>query len=173
MANSSGHMSHHGAHGTEWTLVAPNELARLASLQRVPTRHLQRVQEWTLVAPNELARLASLQRVPTRHLQRVQGGRPPTVLVCQSGGVEHHSREASMGQVSTIGLDLAKSVFQVHGADASGAVVVRKRLRRSQVRPFLAAQPPCTVTMEACGSAHYWAGEIGLLGHAVRLIPPA
>ena len=59
-----------------------------------------------------------------------------------------------MGQVSTIGLDLAKSVFQVHAADASGAVVVRKRLRRSQVRPFLAAQPPCTVAMEACGSAH-------------------
>ena len=78
-----------------------------------------------------------------------------------------------MGQVSTIGLDLAKSIFQVHAADASGAVVVRKRLRRSQVRPFLAAQPPCTVAMEACGSAHYWAREIGMLGHAVRLIPPA
>ena len=59
-----------------------------------------------------------------------------------------------MGQVSTIGLDLAQSIFQVHGADASGAVVVRKRLRRDQVRPFLAAQPPCTVAMEACGSAH-------------------
>src|SRR3954465_3436683 len=95
MANSSGHMSHHGAQGTEWTLVAPDELARLASLQLVATRRLP----------------------------RVQGGRPPTALVCQSGGVEHHSREASMGQVSTIGLDLAKSIFQVHGADASGAVV--------------------------------------------------
>src|SRR3954470_13632297 len=128
---------------------------------------------WTLVAPDELARLASLQLVATRRLPRVQGGRPPTALVCQSGGVEHHSREASMGQVSTIGLDLAKSIFQVHGADASGAVVFRKRLRRSQVRPFLAAQPPCTVAMEACGSAHYWAREIGMLGHAVRLIPPA
>src|SRR3954467_15748536 len=128
---------------------------------------------WTLVAPDELARLASLQLVATRHLRRVQGGRPPTALVCQSGGVEHHSREASMGQVSTIGLDLAKSIFQVHGADASGAVVFRKRLRRSQVRLFLAAQPPCTVAMEACGSAHYWAREIGMLGHAVRLIPPA
>ena len=58
-----------------------------------------------------------------------------------------------MGQVSTIGLDLAKSVFQVHGADASGAVVFRNRLRRSRVRPFLAAQPPCTVAMEA------WAAE--------------
>src|SRR5215213_355094 len=78
-----------------------------------------------------------------------------------------------MGQVSTIGLDLAKSIFQVHAANASGAVVVRKRLRRDQVRPFLAAQPPCTVAMEACGSAHDWAREIGMLGHAVRLIPPA
>ena len=78
-----------------------------------------------------------------------------------------------MGQVSTIGLDLAKSIFQVHGADASGAVVFRKRLRRGQVRPFFAAQPPCTVALEACGSAHYWAREIGMLGHAVRLIPPA
>src|SRR4051812_27824683 len=77
-----------------------------------------------------------------------------------------------MGQVSTIGLDLAKSIFQVHGADASGAVVFRKRLRRSQVRPFLAAQPPCTVAMEACGSAPYWAREIRMLGHAGRLIPP-
>src|SRR5215210_7008528 len=98
---------------------------------------------------------------------------PPTALVCQSGGVEHHSREASMGQVSTIGLDLAKSVFQVHGADASGAVVFRKRLRRSQVRPFFAAQPPCTVAMEACGSAHSWGREIAKLGHTVRLIAPA
>src|ERR687886_326729 len=101
------------------------------------------------------------------------GWTPPTALVCQSGGVEHHSREASMGQVSMIGLDLAKSIFQVHGADASGAVVFRKRLRRGQVRPFFAAQPPCTVALEACGSAHYWAREIGMLGHAVRLIPPA
>src|SRR3954462_8415684 len=78
-----------------------------------------------------------------------------------------------MGQVSTIGLDLAKSVFQVHGADASGAVVFRKRLRRSQVRPFFAAQPPCTVAMDACGSSHHWAREIGRLGQAVRLIRPA
>ena len=78
-----------------------------------------------------------------------------------------------MGQVSTIGLDLAKSIFQVHGADASGAVVVRKRLRRNQVLAFFAAQPPCTVALEACSSSHHWAREIGTLGHAVRLIPPA
>jgi transposase len=78
-----------------------------------------------------------------------------------------------MGEVSTIGVDLAKSVFQVHGADASGAVLFRKKLRRNQVLAFFAAQPPCTVAMEACGSAHHWAREIGRLGHTVRLIPPA
>jgi transposase len=78
-----------------------------------------------------------------------------------------------MGEVSTIGLDLAKNVFQAHGADASGAVLFRKKLRRHQVLTFFAAQPPCTVAMEACGSSHHWAREIGRLGHQVRLIPPA
>jgi transposase len=78
-----------------------------------------------------------------------------------------------MGQVSTIGLDLAKSIFQVHGADASGAVVLRKRLRRNQVLAFFAAQPPCTVAMEACSSSHHWAREIAKLGHTVKLIAPA
>jgi transposase len=78
-----------------------------------------------------------------------------------------------MGEVSTIGMDLAKSVFQVHGADASGAVVFRKKLRRNQVLSFLAGQPPCTVAMEACSSSHHWAREISTLGHTVRLIPPA
>ena len=78
-----------------------------------------------------------------------------------------------MAEVSTIGLDLAKTVFQVHTADASGAVVFHKKLRRSQVLAFFSAQPPCTVAMETCGSAHHWAREIGKLGHHVRLIPPA
>ena len=77
-----------------------------------------------------------------------------------------------MSEVSTIGLDLAKNVFQVHGADASGAVLVRKKLRRDQVLKFLAAQPACTVAMEACASSHYWAREIAKLGHEVRLIAP-
>src|SRR3954449_2701465 len=78
-----------------------------------------------------------------------------------------------MNQVSTVGLDLAKYIFQLHGADSAGAVVFRKKLRRGQLLAFLATLPPCTVAMEACGSAHYWAREIGMLGHAVRLIPPA
>ena len=76
-------------------------------------------------------------------------------------------------EISTIGLDLAKSVYQVHGADASGAVVFRKRLRRDKVIAFFAGLPPCTVAMEACGGAHHWAREIAKAGHAVRLIPAA
>jgi transposase len=75
-------------------------------------------------------------------------------------------------EVSTIGLDLAKMVFQVHGADASGAVAFRKTLRRAKVLEFFRDLPRCVVAMEACGGAHHWAREIGRLGHEVRLIPP-
>jgi transposase len=82
-------------------------------------------------------------------------------------------QEASVSEASTIGLDLAKRVFQAHGADAAGKVVFRKRLRREQVLAFFAGRPACLVAMEACSSAHYWAREIGALGHTVRLIPPA
>ncbi|QHP67994.1 IS110 family transposase [Bradyrhizobium sp. LCT2] len=77
-----------------------------------------------------------------------------------------------MSEVSIIGLDLAKNVFQMHGADGSGTVLFRKKLRREQVLKCLAAQPTCTVAMEACASSHYWGREIGRLGHAVRLIAP-
>ena len=73
---------------------------------------------------------------------------------------------------TTIGLDLAKSVFQLHGVDAHGKVVTSKRLRRDAVLTFFANLPPCTVGMEACGTAHYWARELRQLGHEVRLMPP-
>lgn len=76
-------------------------------------------------------------------------------------------------QISTIGLDLAKSVFQVHAVDAVGAVAVRKALRRSQVLPFFTKLPPCLVGIEACGTSHHWARELMRLGHDVRLMPPA
>ena len=78
-----------------------------------------------------------------------------------------------MSEIITIGLDLAKNVFQLHGADASGRAVLRRKLRRGQVLEFLGGLPSCTVAMEACGGAHYWGREIGKLGHGVRLIPPA
>lgn len=77
-----------------------------------------------------------------------------------------------MQNVSTIGLDIAKSVFQVHGVDGSGAVVVKRRLRRSQVLGFFAKLPPCLVGMEACATAHHWARELEKLGHQVRLMAP-
>jgi transposase len=78
----------------------------------------------------------------------------------------------SMTEIVTIGLDLAKTVFQVHGADSEGRPVLRKRLRRGQVLVFFASVPPCRVGLEACASAHYWARELQALGHQVRLIPP-
>ena len=78
-----------------------------------------------------------------------------------------------MSEVTTIGLDLAKNVFQVHGADGSGHAIIRKKLRRDQVLSFFSQVPPCVVAMEACGGAHFWGREIGKLGHEVRLIPPA
>ena len=74
-------------------------------------------------------------------------------------------------QVTTIGLDIAKNVFQVHGIDAAEKVIVRKQLRRSQVLEFFKALPPCLVGMEACATAHYWARELTKLGHQVRLMP--
>jgi len=76
-------------------------------------------------------------------------------------------------EVTTIGLDLAKRVFQVHGVDVAGGVVVRKALRRAQVLAFFAKLPPCLVGMEACGTSHHWARELIRLGHEVRLMPPA
>jgi transposase len=76
-------------------------------------------------------------------------------------------------EITPIGLDLAKNFFQVHGIDATGAVIVRKALRRSQMLPFFSKLSPCLVGMEACGTSHYWARELIRMGHQVRLMPPA
>jgi transposase len=78
-----------------------------------------------------------------------------------------------MGEVSTIGLDIAKSVFQVHGIDGAGAVVIRKRIGRSKVLGFFANLPPCLVGIEACATAHHWGRELQALGHTVKLMPPS
>ena len=77
-----------------------------------------------------------------------------------------------MQAVTTIGLDIAKSVFQVHGVGARGNVV-RRQLKRRQVLAFFEKLPPCLVGMEACASSHYWSRELQALGHTVRLMPPA
>jgi transposase len=78
-----------------------------------------------------------------------------------------------MQTVTTIGLDIAKSVFQVHGVDAAGQVVMRRKLKRRYVLAFFQKLPPCLVGIEACASSHYWARELQALGHTVRLMPPA
>ena len=75
--------------------------------------------------------------------------------------------------VSTVGLDLAKNVFQVHAINEAGEVIVRKALRRRQVMPFFSRLEPCLIGMEACGTSHFWAREIAALGHEVKLMPPA
>src|SRR5919201_6846006 len=83
----------------------------------------------------------------------------------------HQEREPSMSEITTVGLDLGKHVFQVHGIDAQGTTVLRKRLRRGQVLAFFSRIPRCVVGLEACATAHYWARELGALGHEVRLMP--
>jgi transposase len=99
---------------------------------------------------------------------------PLTASMCQSWVFDNaNGREPSMKEVTTIGLDLAKNVFQVHAVDHAGAVVVRRALRRSQVLAWFAKLPPCLVGMEACATAHYWGRALRKLGHEVRLIPPA
>jgi transposase len=81
--------------------------------------------------------------------------------------------EESMGQAITIGLDIAKSVFQVHGVDESGDVVVRRQVRRAQLLAFFAKVPACLIGIEACATAHHWGRELTKLGHKVRLMPPS
>lgn len=78
-----------------------------------------------------------------------------------------------MNEITTIGVDLAKSVFQLHGVDVEGNVVLRRQLRRSQVLEFFQDMPGCLVGMEACASAHYWARELARVGHEVRLMQPS
>ena len=78
-----------------------------------------------------------------------------------------------MQTITTIGLDIAKSVFQVHGIDAGGQAVIRRQLKRRHVLTFFEKLPPCLVGIEACASSHHWSRELQALGHTVRLMPPA
>jgi transposase len=78
-----------------------------------------------------------------------------------------------MQAVTTIGLDIAKSVYQVHGIDAEGRVIIRRQLKRRYVLAFFQKLPPCLVGIEACATSHHWSRELRALGHTVRLMPPA
>src|SRR5258708_36019741 len=78
-----------------------------------------------------------------------------------------------MQTITTIGFDIAKSVFQVHGVDAGGQVIIRRQLKRRHVLSFFEKLPPCLVGIEACASSHHWSRELQALGRTVRLMPPA
>src|SRR5712691_5720896 len=119
------------------------------------------------------AYLVTLHRVDTRRAVLSDGvDGPLAASTCQTGVLKNHQEwEPSMSEITTIGLDLAKHVFQVHGIDAQGTTVLRKRLRRGQVLAFFSRIPRCVVGLEACATAHYWARELGALGHEVRLMP--
>ena len=78
-----------------------------------------------------------------------------------------------MRAITTIGLDIAKSVFQVHGIDAEGNVLIRRQLKRRYVLTFFEKLQPCLVGIEACATSHHWSRELKALGHTVRLMPPA
>ncbi len=78
-----------------------------------------------------------------------------------------------MQTITTIGLDIAKSVFQIHGVDAGGQVVIRRQLKHRYVLAFFQKLPPCPVGIEACASSHHWSRELKALGQSVRLMPPA
>ena len=93
--------------------------------------------------------------------------------MCHDGGVEQHLKEASVSQLTTIGLDIAKHVFHAHGADERGNVLFSKKIRRTKLLDFFAEQPRCVVALEACGGAHHWGRELAQIGHEVRLVPPA
>src|SRR5687767_12466427 len=102
---------------------------------------------------------------------------PPAASRCAKVAVSfvrtRIKEEPSMQRISTIGLDIAKSVFQVHAVDAAEKVADRRSLKRRQVLKYFAALEPCLIGMEACATAHHWARELKGLGHEVRLMPPS
>src|SRR6202165_3262671 len=94
--------------------------------------------------------------------------------MCQRVIVRDESHEGAIHmQISTIGIDIAKNVFQLHGVDAAGKPVLKKQLRRGQMLEFFGKLAPCLIGMEACATSHHWARELRKLGHDVRLMPPS
>ena len=89
-----------------------------------------------------------------------------------SGAIDHAHREKTTMKMTTIGIDLAKTVFAVHGIDAHGKGALKKQLKRAQVLTFFANLEPCLIGMEACGSAHHWARRLSALGHTVKPMAP-
>src|SRR4051812_16510949 len=128
--------------------------------------------DWSFGEAPDLGRGRSA--LSSRTLQSRWGGWLPLLASQRQGGaVTQHELGATTMEITTVGLDLAKNVFQVHAIGSTGGVVVRRSLRRAQVIPFFSKLPPCLIGMEACGTSHHWARELVGLGHEVRLMPPA
>ena len=146
----------------EWTEGAANPRFVVTSLARAEheVRHLY---EKLYCARGEME----------NRIKSLMGWMAPEWHLCAKLGMQLQRRGPSMTQVTTIGLDLAKRVFQVHGVDAAGAVVLRRQLKRRQMGPFFTKLPSCLIGMGACGTAHHWGRTLRALGHEVRLIPPA
>ena len=109
----------------------------------------------------------------SRRHTRWGGWLPLPASKCQSvvSIKDHEQEEPSIMKISTVGVDLAKNVFQVHAVGETGEVVVRRALRRRQVIPFFRKLDPCLIGIEACGTSHFWARELSGLGHRVKLMP--
>src|SRR5580704_7156589 len=117
----------------------------------------------------------SAGRAPSSAVVAVDGSSTGATSAIDVGAVRAPMirRSQVMQTITTVGLDIAKSVFQVHCVDANGDVVVRRQLKRRYVLGFFQKLPPCLVGIEACASSHHWSRELKALGHTVRLIPPA
>jgi transposase len=122
----------------------------------------------------KIAKIGSFPAKQTELMGWTQPSVSNPASVGQGGLNDHHeeAREGPKMDIRTLGIDLAKNLFRVHGVDAHGRTVVERELRRRQLLPFVAQLRPCLVGMEACGGAHYWAREIAKRGHEVRLMSP-
>ena len=107
------------------------------------------------------------------HAAKQEALQDRTASMCQSGIAKAHKRgEATKMKITTVGIDLAKNVIQLHGVDERGKTVLKKQLKRDQVCSFFANLPPCVIGMEACASAHHWARKLQSFGHVVKLMAP-
>ena len=154
-----------------FALVEPGVAAPTQFRALQPVEHEQRAFD----APKLLERQIELVLPAVgRELPQLDGmDGPQTEVPMQDRGLLRNDSKRELSAMSTtiIGLDLAKNVFQVHGVDAKGKTVLRKRLRRSELAPFFAALTPCVIGIEACGSGHHWARELQRFGHQVRPMP--
>jgi transposase len=126
--------------------------------------------------PLEIRQIQTLP-IQGHRLWKLDGvdGPDPTASRCARMvlSAEHQREGAVLMQITTIGLDIAKNVFQVHGIDGEGQVMLRRKVRRDQSLALFVGLEPCLIGMESCATAHHWARELVALGHEVKLMPPA